>query len=317
MGIKTRKIVIIGAGHVGSHCAFSLAIQGVCDEIIMVDIDEAKAKAHAIDLSDAVAYLPHHVISRMGTLEDCEDADIIVLSAGVPPSSTKTRLDFLGGTLKIVDSILDSIIKSNFDGIFIVISNPVDVIAHYIWEKSGLPKNRVFGTGTTLDSARLRRVLSDETGIDQKSIQAYSMGEHGDSQMIPWSHVYLGGKPLLELIKEKPETYGKLDLDDLTYRTANAAYEIIKGKGCTEFGIGAGLAEIVKTIFHDEKKILPASTLLEGQYGQSGVFASVPVILGKDGIEEIVELNLTEEEQEKFNNSCSVLKEYIEKAKTL
>ena len=135
--------------------------------------------------------------------------------------------------------------------------------------------------------------------------------------MVPWSHVYLGGKPLLELIKEKPEIYGKLNLDDLTYRTANAAYDIIKGKGCTEFGIGAGLTEIVKTIFHDEKKILPASTLLQGQYGQNNVFASVPVIMGKDGIEEIVEINLNEDEQEKFNCSCKILKEYIEKAKKL
>jgi L-lactate dehydrogenase len=317
MGIKTRKVVIIGTGHVGSHCAFSLALQGVCDEIIMVDINESKANAHAIDLSDAVAYLPHHVKSRMGSLSDCKDADAIVLSAGVPPSSTKTRLDFLGGTLKIVDEILDPIIKSNFDGIFIVISNPVDVVAHYIWEKSGFPQNKIFGTGTTLDSARLRRILSDETGVDQKSIQAYSMGEHGDSQMIPWSHIYLGGKPLLELMKEKPESYGHLNLDELTNRTSNAAYNIIRGKGCTEFGIGAGLTEIVKTIFHDEKKILPASTLLQGQYKQNDVFASVPVIMGKDGIEEIVELNLTEEEQKKFSNSCLILKEYIQKAKTL
>ena len=159
MGIKTRKVVIIGTGHVGSHCAFSLATQGVCDEIIMVDIDEAKANAHAIDLSDAVAYLPHRVEARKGNLKECKDADIIVLSAGPLPSNNQTRLDTLGDTIKIVDTIIDPIVKSGFDGIFIVISNPVDVIAHYIWEKSGFPKNRVFGTGTTLDSARLRRIL--------------------------------------------------------------------------------------------------------------------------------------------------------------
>jgi len=317
MGIETRKIVIIGAGHVGSHCAFSLAAQGVCDEIILVDIDEAKAKANAIDLCDAVAYLPHRVKAKMGSLNDCKNADIVVVSLGVPPEANKSRLDYLGDTIKEIDTIIEPILESGFGGIFIVISNPVDVIAHYIWMKTGFPKQKVFGTGTTLDSARLRRILSDETGIDQKSIQGYCMGEHGDSQMVPWSHVYLGGKPLLDFIKENPEVYGKSNLEELTNRTANAAFDIIKGKGCTEFGIGAGLTEIVKTIFHDEKKILPASTLLEGQYGQNNVFASAPVIMGKDGIEGIVEINLTEDEKRKFSHSCEILKEYIEKSKTL
>lgn len=317
MGIKTRKVVIIGAGNVGSHCAFSLAIQGVCDEIVLIDKLKEKANAEAVDLSDTVSYLPHYVRSKKGTYKDCKDADIIVVSLGVPPQVNKSRLDFLGEAIKEIDTIINPILESGFNGIFIVISNPVDVIAHYIWEKTGFPKNKVFGTGTTLDSSRLRRILSDETGIDQKSIQAYCMGEHGDSQMVPWSHVYFGGKPLFDLIKEKPETYGKLDLDNLNYKTANAAYEIIAGKGCTEFGIGVGVTEIIKTIFHDEKKILPASTLLEGQYGQNNVFASVPVVMGKDGIEEIIELNLTEEEHSRFNHSCKILKEYIEKTKTI
>ena len=233
----------------------------------------------------------------------------------MPPAPNKSRLDFLEGTLKEVDTIIDPILNSGFDGIFVVISNPVDVVTHYIYEKTNFPKNKVFGTGTTLDSSRLRRILSKETGIDPKSIQAYSTGEHGDSQMVPWSHVYLGGKPLLDLMKEKPDTFGKLNLDDIAKRAALAAYEIIEGKGCTEFGIGVGLTEIVKTILHNERKILPATTLLEGQYGQTDVFASVPVVMTKDGIEEIVEINLTDDEQEKFSNSCAIIKEYIEKAK--
>ncbi|OPJ57774.1 L-lactate dehydrogenase [Clostridium chromiireducens] len=317
MSIKTRKIVIVGSGNVGSHCAFSLAIQGICDEIVMIDKIDKKANAEAVDLSDTVSYLPHYVKSKKGTFKDCEDADIVVVSLGIPPEDNKSRLDYLEDTIKEVNTIIDPILESGFNGIFIVISNPVDVIAHYIWKKTGFPRNKVFGTGTTLDSSRLRRILSDETGIDQKSIQAYCMGEHGDSQMVPWSHVYFGGKPLFDLMKEKPETYGKLNLDELTNRTANAAYEIIAGKGCTEFGIGVGLSEIVKAILHDEKRILPASTLLEGQYGEENVFASVPVILGKNGVEEVVEINLTEKEKSQFNHTCEVLKEYIEKANTL
>lgn len=315
MSIKTRKVAIIGTGNVGSHCAFSLALQGICDEIIFIDKNEVKANAEAVDLSDTISYLQHYVESRKGTFEDCSDADIVVVSLGVPPAPNKSRLDFLEGTLKEVDTIIDPILNSGFDGIFVVISNPVDVVTHYIYEKTNFPKNKVFGTGTTLDSSRLRRILSNETGIDPKSIQAYSMGEHGDSQMVPWSHVYLGGKPLLDLMKEKPNTFGKLNLDDIAKRATFAAYEIIEGKGCTEFGIGVGLTEIVKTILHNERKILPATTLLEGQYGQTDVFASVPVVMTKDGIEEIVEINLTDDEQEKFSNSCAIIKEYIEKAK--
>ncbi|MBC2456859.1 L-lactate dehydrogenase [Clostridium beijerinckii] len=317
MSIKTRKIVIVGSGNVGSHCAFSLAIQGICDEIVMIDKIENKANAEAVDLSDTISYLPHYVKSKKGTFKDCEDADIVVVSLGVPPEDNKSRLDYLEDTINEVNTIIDPILESGFNGIFIVISNPVDVIAHYIWKKTGFPKNKVFGTGTTLDSSRLRRILSDEAGIDQKSIQAYCMGEHGDSQMVPWSHVYFGGKPLFDLMKERPETYGNLNLDELASRTANAAYEIIAGKGCTEFGIGVGLSEIVKAILHDEKRILPASTLLEGQYGEENVFASVPVILGKNGVEEIVEINLTEKEKSQFNHTCGILREYIEKANTL
>lgn len=317
MEIKTRKIVIVGAGHVGSHCAFALATQGVCDEIIMVDVDEEKANSQAVDISDAVAYLPHHIEVRYGNLEDCSDADIVVISAGPLPMKNQSRLDTLESTLKVINTIVDPIVKSGFDGIFVSISNPCDIIAHYIWEKTGFPKNRVIGTGTALDSSRLRRILASEIGIDQKSIQAYSMGEHGDSQMVPWSHVYIGGKPIFDLIKEKPDTYGKLDLIDIVKRTAYAGWVVLNGKGSTEFGIGTALTEVVKTILHDEKKILPCSTLLEGEYGQENIFASVPVILGKNGVEEVIEINLTEQEQEEFNNTCIILKDYIEKAKTI
>ncbi|WP_294406278.1 L-lactate dehydrogenase [uncultured Clostridium sp.] len=317
MSIKTRKVVIVGSGNVGSHCAFSLALQGVCDEIVMIDKIEKKANAEAVDLSDTISYLPHHVKSSKGTFEDCSDADIIVVSLGVPPEPDKSRLDFLEGTIKEVDTIIEPIMKSGFDGIIVVISNPVDVVANYILEKTGMNKNRVFATGTTLDSARLRRILSQKTGIDAKSVQGYTMGEHGDSQMVPWSHVSLGGKPILKLIEEKREIFGDLDLDDIEKKTAFAAYEIIEGKGCTEFGIGVGLTEIIKTILHDEKKILPASTLLNGEYGQTNVFASVPVIIGSNGIEEIIEIELTEKEKEKFNNSCNIIRSYIEKCRKI
>ena len=187
MNIKPRKVVIIGAGHVGSHVGFSLATQGICDEIVFIDIDEKKAEAQTKDLEDATVYLPHHVNVKSGNYSDVDDAEIIVVSAGPLPHSTggMTRMDTLGMTIEAIKPIVENIKKSNFGGILIDISNPADVITHYIQEKTGLPPERVISTSTTLDSARLRKVLAKELNIDQKSIYAYAMGEHGESQMVP------------------------------------------------------------------------------------------------------------------------------------
>jgi len=314
MSIKTRKIAIVGAGHVGSHCGFSLVTQGVCDELLMIDIDEAKAYSQALDLADAVAYLPHHVKIKSANLLECSDCDMIVISAGPLPKENQTRLDTLSSTIEVIDTIIPPIIESGFDGIFIVISNPVDVVANYIHKVSGFDKRKVIGTGTCLDSSRLRRLISSEIDIAQHSIQAYSMGEHGDSQMVPWSHVYVGCKPLLSLIAENPDTYGRLDLKALVERTARSGWDVLLGKGSTEFGIGTTLAEVVKTIYHDEQKVIPVSTLLQGEYNQQDVYASVPAIVGKEGVQSIIEINLTPDEVEQFNQSCTILKDYNKKS---
>lgn len=314
MGIKTRKVVIVGAGHVGSHCAFALASHGACDEIVLVDIDQEKAHSQAVDVTDAVVYLPHHVSARAGELADCRDADIVVIAAGPLPMPNQTRLDTLDATLAVMNQIIEPLVQSGFNGIILSISNPCDVIAHYLHKKTGFPSHRVIGTGTALDSARLRRILAGELHLDQKSIQAYSMGEHGDSQMVPWSHVSIGGKPLLKWMTEKPQTYGKLDLPDLVKRTAYAGWVVLNGKGSTEFGIGTALTELVKTIFHDERKILPCSVLLQGQYGQQDVYASVPALIGKDGVADILEIDLTAAEQAAFDHTCAILKDYIRRS---
>jgi L-lactate dehydrogenase len=168
-----------------------------------------------------------------------------------------------------------------------------------------------------LDSSRLRRILAEQIGMDQKSVHAYAMGEHGDSQMVPWSNVAIAGKSLLDLIQEKPDTYGRLDLEDIATRAKQSAFRVIEGKGSTEFGIGAALAELVRSLFHNEKKILPVSVLLNGQYGQTDVYASVPAIVGVAGIEEIIELKLTQDEQKKFEASCDAMKKNFEIAKSL
>lgn len=314
--MKTRKIVIIGAGHVGSHCGFSLITQGVCDELVYIDTDHEKAVAQAMDLADATVYLPHHVNVRAGGYDELTDADIAVIAAGpLPdPEHNQTRMDTLGATIKEMKTIVGPMKDSGFSGILVSISNPADVIAHYMQVRTGLPAKRVISTSTTLDSARLRRVLSERTGLDQKSIHAYVMGEHGESQMVPWSNASIAGVPLLELMKKYPSTYGTLDLAEVAEAAKKGGWVILYGKGSTEFGIGTALTEIVKTIFHDEKKILPVSCLLEGQYGQRDVYASVPAVLGADGVEHIVEIDMTQEELKKFGESCETMRKNFELA---
>jgi len=310
MAIKPRKVVIIGAGHVGSHVGFALAVQGTCDEIVYIDIDKEKALAQTEDTADATVYLPHHINVKSGDYSDVDDAEIMVISAGPLPEvgSGETRMDTLGKTIKCLDSIVTGIKNSNFNGVIISISNPADVIAHYIQEKTGYSAEKVISTSTTLDSARLRKYLSRELNVDQKSIYAYVMGEHGESQMVPWSCATIFGKSLLSLMSEEPYTYGHLDLEKIANEGRRGGWVVLEGKGSTEFGIGASCNEIIKTIFANERKVCMVSTLLKGQYGIDNVYASVPTILGKDGVVGVIELPMNSDELEKFKNSCEIMR---------
>lgn len=305
--IKTRKIAIIGAGHVGSHAGYSLASQGLVENIVYIDIDKKKAFSQALDIFDSIVYLPHRIIVKDGDYSDIEDVDIMVICAGPLPNMSQTRMDTLGDTVAVMKDIISNIKKTKFAGIIINISNPADVITHYIQNQLNYDYKKIISTSTTLDSARLRRAISEEINIDQKSIYAYSLGEHGESQMVAWSTVSIAGKPLLELMKEKPEKYGKLDLNKIAEKGKKGGWEVLVGKGSTEFGIGASLSEVVKAIICNEHRVLPVSVYLNGEYGQKDVYASVPAVLGKDGVEEIIELNMTEEEKKLFDNSCKIM----------
>ena len=280
MSISNRKVVIVGAGHVGSHVGYALISQSLADEIVYIDSDRAKAVAQALDLTDATNYLPVRTKVTAGDYSDAADAQIMIIAAGPLPSGSQTRMDTLGQTIEILKEVTASIKKSGFDGIIVNISNPADVITHYIQHTLNWAPERIFSTSTTLDSARLRRAIAQEIGIDQKSITAYALGEHGESQMVAWSAVTIAGKPLSQWREEYPDTFGKLDLDAL----ADAG---------TEFGIGASPAEVVRAIFYNENRVLSVSVLLDGKYGQHDVYASVPAIVGRDGIAEIIELHLT------------------------
>lgn len=307
--IKTRKIAIIGAGHVGSHAGYSLASQGLVENIVYIDIDKKKAFSQALDIFDSIVYLPHRIIVKDGDYSDIDDADIMVICAGPLPNMSQTRMDTLGDTVAVMKDIISNIKKTKFAGIIINISNPADVITHYIQNQLNYDYKKIISTSTTLDSARLRRAISEEINIDQKSICAYALGEHGESQMVAWSTVTIAGKPLLELIKEKPEKYGKLDLNKIAEKGKKGGWEVLGGKGSTEFGIGTSLSEVVKAIICNEHRVLPVSVYLNGEYGQKDVYASVPAVLGKDGVEEIIELNMTEEEKKLFDNSCKIMGE--------
>ena len=317
MSISNRKVVIVGAGHVGSHVGYALISQSLADEIVYIDSDRAKAVAQALDLTDATNYLPVRTKVTAGDYSDAADAQIMIIAAGPLPSGNQTRMDTLGQTIEILKEVTASIKKSGFDGIIVNISNPADVIAHYIQHTLNWAPERIFSTSTTLDSARLRRAIAQETGIDQKSITAYALGEHGESQMVAWSAVTIAGKPLSQWREEYPDTFGRLDLDALADAGREGGWTILRGKGCTEFGIGASAAEVVRAIFYNENRVLSVSVLLNGQYGQHDVYASVPAIVGRDGIAHIIELHLTPEEQEKFDASCRTMSDNYQLSLTL
>lgn len=315
MGLKKSKVAIVGTGLVGSSTAFSLITQGVCDEILMIDINSEKALGEVMDLNHCIEYLNRNTKIIPGSYDKCGDVDIVVITAGAPPKQGQTRLDTLDLSAQIVESIVNPIMESGFKGYFIVISNPVDMMAYHVYKISGLPRSHVIGTGTSVDSARLKNFIGDLLNVDPRSVQGYSMGEHGDSQMVPWSHVTVGGKSFYEILKDNKDRVGNVDLDELVLETAKAGWEVYNRKGTTYYGIATATVGIIKAIMYDENRILPVSTLLDGEYGEYDVFCGVPAVLNADGVKEVVEIHMRDDELEKFKKSVALIKEYCKKIK--
>jgi L-lactate dehydrogenase len=312
MKISKTKVAIVGCGLVGASTGFSLLTQGVCDEILMIDINQEKALGEVLDMRDDVEYLNRNTKVMTGSYEDCGDADIVVITAGAPPKKGQSRLDTLDLSAKISKSIVEPIMAAGFDGIFIIISNPVDIIAHYVQKISGLPKNQVIGTGTSLDSARLKNFIAEIVHVDPRSVYAYSLGEHGDSQMVPWSLVTVGGKKFYDVVQDNPELMQGINLDDIVAKTIRAGWEIYDRKGTTSFGIATAAVGIIKAVLNDENKIIPVSTLLEGEFGQVDVYCGVPVILNRNGASDVLEIHMSDDEQEKFNKSAETIRNYTQ-----
>ena len=301
--MKTRKVGVIGLGHVGAHVAYSLAVQGIADELVLVDMKEQKLASEVQDLRDAAAYLPHRVTVNPGDFADLGDCDVIVNSVGkIELLETHDRLTEMDFTIAAVRGYVDKIKASGFNGVLINITNPCDIVTRELAMGLGLPKGRVFGTGTGLDTSRLLSALNRQTGIDHKSITAYMLGEHGALQFAPWSCVSFRGMPLDELAKTDEKF--RFDRDALQKESIGGGWVTFSGKLCTEYGIATTAARMAHLVLHDEKAIMPASAELCGEYGESGLFAGVPCVIGAGGVEQVVELPLTKEEAATFHACC-------------
>lgn len=310
--MRKRKVVLVGTGFVGMSMAYSMLNRGGIEELVLIDIDKEKTKGEEMDLSHGLPYAPQKMIVKAGDYEDCKDAGVVVITAGVAQKPGQTRLELAEVNTKIMKQITKSIMASGFDGIIVVASNPVDLMTYVVWKVSGLPKNKVIGSGTVLDTARLRYLMADYLKVSSKNIHAYIMGEHGDSSFVPWNHAYVGCKRMKDIMKDG--NHPMEDLEKIHEGVVNAAYEIINKKKATYYGIGMALNRLVRAILDDENSILTVSTYLENQYGQNDIYIGVPAIINQEGVRELIELNLNEQEQEKLNHSCHLIREMREKS---
>ena len=304
---EKRKIVLVGTGFVGMSMAYSFLSTVGIDELVLLDVAKEKAVGEAMDLQHGLPYARGKMEIYAGDYADCRDASIVVITAGAAQKPEETRLDLTAKNAKIMKSVVESIMASGFDGILIIASNPVDGMTYLAQKVSGLPKERVIGSGTILDTARLRYMMSEYLDVSSSNMHAYIMGEHGDSSFVPWTHAYVGSKSLLELLDEKGKPLS--DLHDIYTNVQQAAYEIINRKKATFYGIGLSLNRLVHAVLDDENAILTVSAYQEGEYQQKGLYIGVPAVVNREGIREVIRLKLNEVDQAKFDSSCRTLKE--------
>ncbi|MCO6557848.1 MAG: L-lactate dehydrogenase [Bifidobacterium sp.] len=300
-----RKIGIIGLGHVGAHVANSLLMEGIADELYLADINQKKLTGEVQDLSDALSFNPHNckIVNCMDEYEKLAGCDVIVNAAGDVNASAVSRDGELFITTDIARTFIARVTDAGFKGIWVSIANPCDVVCTEICRLSGCDPKRVIGTGTALDSARLRNAIASKVGLDQHSINAYMMGEHGASQFAVFSAASFGGKPLEQLAKEQPDRFG-FDQKEVENLARQGGYVTMAGKHCTEYAVANAAAMIVQAIVSNSHFITACSTMLDGEYGHSGHFASVPCVIGVDGIEEVINLELNNREKKALDASC-------------
>jgi L-lactate dehydrogenase len=306
-----QKAAIVGCGFVGSATAFSLVHKGLFSELVLIDADRNKAEGEAMDLSHGRPFV-HPMKIYAGDYDDISDCSLVIITAGANQKPGETRLDLVHKNVRIFQSIIPEITKRNFEGILLIVANPVDVLTYAALKISGYPKERVFGSGTVLDSARFRYLLSEHLEVDSRSVHAMIIGEHGDSELAVWSGANVAGIPINDFCELKGFYSHQESMEEIYCRVRDSAYEIIKRKGATYYGVAMAVSRIAESIIRDEHAVLPVSTYLEGEYGLSGLCISVPTIVSQKGAEKALEIPLSKDEQDNLNQSAGELAAVIQ-----
>lgn len=308
---RVNRVALIGTGFVGSSYAFALLNRGITEELVLIDLNKEKAAGDAMDLNHGLPFAPSRTKIWYGDYKDCGEADLVVITAGANQRPGETRLDLVEKNTRIFKGIVEEIMASGFDGIFLVATNPVDILTYAVWKFSGLPKERVIGSGTILDTARFRFLLGEYFDVDTRNVHAYIIGEHGDTELPVWSHADIAGTSIAEWTKNK-DGFNQDALNQIFLNVRDAAYHIIERKGATYYGIAMGLVRLTKAVLQNENSVLTVSAYLDGEYGQKDIYIGVPAVVNRKGIREVVELDLNEAEQAKFTHSVTVLKKTME-----
>ncbi len=308
---RPRKGAIIGAGQVGLACVYSMLIQGTFDEMVLVDVDRNKVEGEVMDLVHGLSFV-QPVTVRTGTAADCHGADMVIITAGAKQKPAESRLELLERNVNIFKTLIPELVHYCPEAIFLIVSNPVDVMSYVTWKLAGLPSTSVIGSGTVLDTARFRYLIGQELHLDPRSIHAYIIGEHGDSEVAVWSRVNVAGMPLQDLNPDLGTVSDPERWNHIFEQVRTAAYEIIKRKGATSYAIGLSVTHIVQAILRDQQRVLTVSCLVQGLYGIEEVYLSLPVVVNRHGVGRIVHLALSPLEEQQLKHSAQVLRQVIE-----
>lgn len=309
--INHRKVAIVGCGFVGSSITFSLIQRGLFTEMVLIDANREKAEGEAMDLSHGLPYIAAMDVYA-GTYNDIADCALVIITAGANQKPGETRLQLIDKNVAILNSIIPQITSRPFEGILLIVSNPVDVLSYAALRISGYPAHRVFGSGTVLDTARLKYLLGEHLGVDSRNVHAVIIGEHGDSELAVWSGANVSGIPLSHFCELQGHFDHERSMARLYEGVRDSAYEIIQRKGATYYGIAMAVARIAECVVKDERAVLPVSVALGGQYGLRGLSLSIPAIVGRNGVEQILEIPLSDGEQKALSASAGQLLEVIE-----
>ena len=310
MAVNNRKVAVVGLGFVGSASAFALMQSGLFSEMVLVNRDMSKAEGEALDISHGLPFAKPMKIYA-GTYDDIVDAAVIVITSGAGQKPGETRLDLVRKNVEVYRSIIPEIAKRNCEGILLIVSNPVDILTSAAVKLSGFPENRVFGSGTVLDTARLKYLLGEHLNVDSRSVHAFIIGEHGDSEIAAWSSANVSGVPLHNFCEMRGHFEHEKAMYEIAEDVKNSAYEIIEKKKATYYGIAMSVKRICEAIVRDEKSILPISSIQHGQYGIEGVALSMPAVVGKNGVETLVPIELNEAEQTALRHSADTLRQVL------